>query len=104
MLRQHKQLTKDITLIFGYDHALGSFIQITDARYASTPEDKQGEGYVFEWDERFGVSTDLIDLQPPFNELELFFVLLTVGCSLDATVISKCNQFIKTLKETQNTG
>ena len=92
MSRQHKQLTKDITLVFGYDRALGSFIQITDARYASTPEDKQGEGYVFEWNESFGVSTDLIGLRPPlsilFNEV---------------TVISKCNQFIETLKETGET-
>lgn len=46
--------------IYGGDHALGSFLDITDDRFAGHPNDPQGEGYVFEVSSIFGISNNLI--------------------------------------------
>lgn len=35
----------------GKDDVLGEFVQIADMRFASTPQDYQGEGYVLDYDE-----------------------------------------------------
>jgi hypothetical protein len=51
--------TTNIDIIRGSDHAVGKFIQITDRRYAGTPEDYQGEGYVLDHD-AFGFTINLI--------------------------------------------
>lgn len=44
----------------GSDHAIGRFMDITDSRYAKSGKDEQGEGYVFEYSELFGITTNLI--------------------------------------------
>lgn len=49
-------------LIEGNDGLLGKFIDIADKRFAGTKHDPQGEGYLFEYSERFGISTNLIGL------------------------------------------
>lgn len=51
-----------ITVHHGTDHALGSFWDLTDDRYAGHPKDPQGEGYIFEYSKKFGISTNLADL------------------------------------------
>lgn len=48
----------------GTDHAIGIFVDITDDRFAGTKDDEQGEGYVFEYSELFGITKDLIKLAP----------------------------------------
>lgn len=62
MSRRSRMIANHIEVSMGFDHALGQFIQITDSRYAGTEDDYQGEGYVFEWDESFGITTNLINL------------------------------------------
>ena len=59
MSRRWKQLNENITVYAGIDHVLGGFVQMTDKRYAGTIEDTQGEGYVLDCDERFGMSINL---------------------------------------------
>lgn len=49
-----------ITFHGGIDHILGPFLDITDDRYASLPEDEQGEGFVMEWCTLFGFQRNLI--------------------------------------------
>lgn len=44
----------------GMDMALGKFFDITDKRFAGTANDRQGEGYVLEWSQKWGISTNLI--------------------------------------------
>lgn len=51
-----------IVLYSGNDMILGKFLDITDSRFAGSEQDKQGEGYLFEWSEVFGISTNLIGL------------------------------------------
>lgn len=45
---------------YGTDHAIGRFLDITDRRFAGTKDDQQGEGYLLEWSDLFGISTNLI--------------------------------------------
>jgi hypothetical protein len=60
MSRFHEELSGDVTITTGDDHALGRFMQVSDQRYARSGEDEQGEGYVLNWDQVFGFSTNLI--------------------------------------------
>lgn len=48
----------------GTDHAVGSFVQVADGRYANSGKDEQGEGYVLDWDRLFGFSINLINAKP----------------------------------------
>lgn len=50
--------------VTGNDHAIGKFIDITDRRYAGCPDDEQGEGYILEWSQLFGFTTNLIGATP----------------------------------------
>lgn len=49
-----------IHIHYGTDHAIGKFLDITDDRFAGIDADDQGEGYVFEWSEMFGITINLI--------------------------------------------
>lgn len=60
MSRNRKQLSPNVAITRGDDHVLGKFCQLTDERYAMSEDDEQGEGYVFEWDEEFGLVNNLI--------------------------------------------
>lgn len=51
-----------IVFYTGLDRVLGNFLDVTDSRFAGSEFDEQGEGYLFEWNERFGISTNLIGL------------------------------------------
>jgi len=90
MRRYSKKLTKDITLIYGSDHTLGGFTQITDSRYASSGKDEQGEGYVFDCDELFGTTINLIKLHAPKVKGSIFNVS-------QKEIIIRCDEFIKSL-------
>lgn len=60
MSRHNLPFNEHTTIHSGSDHAIGRFIDIADSRYAGHISDVQGEGYVFEWSEMFGISTNLI--------------------------------------------
>lgn len=59
MSRNTQTPNENISIHSGSDHAVGWFIQISDKRFAGTPQDHQGEGYVLDYD-RFGFGTNLI--------------------------------------------
>jgi hypothetical protein len=59
MSRRIKHLSETTTLIFGHDVALGLFIDLIDNRYKDDPS---GEGYVMEWNEKFGFTNNKINL------------------------------------------
>ena len=63
MSRIVKPLTEHITIIYGKDHSIGNFVDITDSRFANSKDDEQGEGYIFEWSQLFGASTNLPNLK-----------------------------------------
>lgn len=54
MARYSKQVSEHVLVITGFDHAIGVFIQVYDDRYHGEDE------YVFEWDQLFGTSVNLI--------------------------------------------
>ena len=60
MSRYSQRVNEHTTFHIGSDHALGRFKDITDSRYAAHPSDQQGEGFVFEYSELFGIGTNLI--------------------------------------------
>ena len=62
MSRKTLELQKDTDVHYGGDHAIGTFIDITDRRYANSGKDEQGEGYIVEWSEKFGFNTNLIGI------------------------------------------
>ena len=62
MSRNVRSITDTTTVAFGEDHALGGFYDIMDSRYADSGNDQQGEGYVVEWCEVFGFTTNLIGI------------------------------------------
>lgn len=81
-------LTENITIYTGNDHAIGEFLDITDKRFAGTETDEQGEGYVLEHSQAFGLTTNKIgaiesDLMPLNKEI----------------IISKCDEFINKLNQ-----
>jgi len=88
MSRQWERVTDDITIYFGTDHALGLWLDITDKRYAVSEQDEQGEGYVYEYSQKFGVSTNLVEL-----------TMEEIDFHNRATVIEKCNLFINKLHQ-----
>lgn len=59
MSRKSSDLNEHITVHGGDDHAVGSFFEITDKRSIDEPGDS-GEGYVFQWDEAFGIGINKI--------------------------------------------
>jgi len=83
MSRVPQKLTETITIVTGSDHVLGKFIQIKDTRYSNMPQDQQGEGYVLEHDQRFGMGINLanITLEELINKKK-------------ETIIEKINIFI----------
>lgn len=62
MTRFSRKLTPYITVNHGEDHAIGKFYNLTDRRYVGSPEDEQGEGYIFKYSDKFGISTNLANL------------------------------------------
>jgi hypothetical protein len=80
MSRHEKKISEHVTVISGSDHALGNFIQVQDSRYAGSPDDYQGEGYVLDYDQALGFSINLLNLKKedlPFN---------------DEQIIARCNE------------
>lgn len=76
MGRSHVNLSTDVILTTGTDHAVGQFLQLSDQRYSQSSEDIQGEGYVLDWDQLFGFNINLIgakleDLKDSAKLLEL---------------------------------
>ena len=49
-----------IEIVRGSDHVVGNFVQVFDERYAGHEDDETGEGLVFDCDELFGMSVNLI--------------------------------------------
>jgi len=94
MSRHRKIVTPSITIWYGEDHAIGKWLDITDERFAMSGKDEQGEGYVFEWSEKFPKGTNLINYQLPKG-----FKLTDDGedSQFMADIIIKCNAFISYL-------
>ena len=60
MSREGNKINENITVVFGNDHVLGSFIDVIDNRFAESGQDEQGEGYVCEYSTKFGISNNRI--------------------------------------------
>lgn len=86
MSRKVLKITEHITVINGLDHAIGNFIDIQDSRFANSYLDKQGEGYVFEYSDKFEISTNLVGLK--YEDLKSKEI-----------IIERCNQFINILNQ-----
>ena len=86
MSRNIMRVTDEITIISGGDNALGRFLDITDSRYANSGKDEQGEGYVFEWSENLGITTNLLKINRKVfidhykNTPETFFEFVIEAC------------------------
>lgn len=90
MSRHTKQIG---TLIFHYgvDHAIGSFLDIRETRFEGTPQDHQGEGYIFEYSTKFGIGTNLAKLT--YEEAKSLFF------NHNQKAKEKIDYFIKNLKQ-----
>lgn len=62
--RNVQPMNDNTTFITGSDNVLGAFFDITDKRFANSGEDRQGEGYIFEWSQLMGITTNHINAQP----------------------------------------
>jgi hypothetical protein len=62
IIKDEKTVDTTVCIHFGSDDAIGAFFDITDDRYAGSPNDKQGEGYLLEFSQLFNVTTNLADL------------------------------------------
>jgi len=85
MSRNILRVTEHITAYHGSDHALGSFVDIIDDRYAGHQLDVQGEGYVMEYSTRFGFGTNLIGATVEDLQTD------------NGVIIAKVNKFIESL-------
>lgn len=72
MSRYGSDLSENVVVTRGNDHAVGQFVQVQDSRL---PEDKdpQGEQYVVDWDSLFGFSVNLIgaELADLYDDIKL---------------------------------
>lgn len=60
-MSRHNRYLDEVTVITrGFDHALGPFVQVCDGRWAVSPKDIQGEGFVLDYDKLFGFGINLI--------------------------------------------
>lgn len=85
MSRNVRKVNDNITIVYGTDHAIGQFLDITDKRYAQSGFDEQGEGYVCEHSSMFPYDNSLIQLdfdEPITKEI----------------IIKACDEFIEKLK------
>ena len=62
MGRRIEEITENITIAYGNDHELGTFVDVMDRRYAESGFDEQGEGYIIEWCKAFQFSTNLVGI------------------------------------------
>jgi len=92
MSRNHVDFTPDIHVVYGVDHALGNYVDIYDTRYAGTEGDEQGEGFVLEWCEMFGLTTNLINAPK-----DMFILPINLQNHKDE-LIRLCNEFAKVLE------
>lgn len=90
MSRNTNNVNDHININHGTDHALGAWFDVTDARYAGTEQDRQGEGYVLEHSSSFGFTTNLIGLT--VEDLQN-----KTTADQNKIIIEKCNAFISTL-------
>lgn len=60
MSRYEQPIGENITIHLGIDHAIGEFLDIADERFAGNDEDESGEGFVLEWCQMFGITTNFI--------------------------------------------
>lgn len=60
MSRKRELINDRFAIIYGTDHALGFFVQVTDIDFAEHEKDFSGEGYVFDWDMMFGTTVSHI--------------------------------------------
>lgn len=67
MSRTTIKKSNNIFIYTGDDHAIGRFLDVIDLRFAGHETDEGGEGFVFEWSDMFGITTNLIGA----NEAEL---------------------------------
>ena len=56
MSRCINYINNRFSIVWGNDHVLGLFIQVTDLDFMGDVRDRSGEGYVFDWDQMFGTS------------------------------------------------
>lgn len=61
MSRNVQPMNDNTTFIRGTDHVLGAFFDIQDKRFAKSGDDPQGEGFVFEWSQTMGITTNFIN-------------------------------------------
>lgn len=92
-MRQETKLDESTYVIQGHDHAVGRFVQICNDHYAKSKHDLQGEGYVFDWDEMFGVSLNLIEI----DDLDL--MQLQAGKLHGGRVTYLVHEFLKKLSK-----
>ena len=78
MSRSEQRISETTWIINGTDIAIGRFIDIRDERVI----DEQGEGYLVEWSDMFGFSTNLLNVS--FSELTNY-----------KTVIQKVNHYVE---------
>jgi len=57
MSRKYKNINDRFNLYFGNDQAIGQFIQLQDNTFSEDPSE---EGFIFEYDEVFGVTQNYI--------------------------------------------
>lgn len=88
MTKITEEITETIAVVFGNDHALGPFMDVKDQRYADSGKDEQGEGFVFEWNQKFKIMQNKIEL-----DLNLFETL-SESKGRDY-IIECCDAFIK---------
>lgn len=60
MARNVNNATPNTDFVYGPDAIVGKYVQISDRRFAGHPLDGTGEGYILDWDEMLGFTTNLI--------------------------------------------
>ena len=87
MSRKRTILSEHVTVFSGNDNVTGGFIQVADSRYAEHKLDKQGEGWVVDYDDVSKFGTNLINISlPQLHEKE--------------TILKKCDEFITKINKT----
>lgn len=98
MSRNSLQIGENIIVVYGNDHAIGTFIDIIDLRFEGHQDDHQGEGFVAEWSELFGLDQGDNKIGINVAEIKLLHTDLE---AFKQIVIYKCDKFAATLAPKQ---
>ena len=101
MSRILEQVNDNIVVIHGNDHAIGSFLDVTDKRYAFSGKDEQGEGYVFQWSRMFNTKKKGMNNLINLDKDKLDQLPKEKGINY---IIECCDAFIKTLTDGNTKG